>query len=375
MKITQFILTLEFGGAEAVVRDYALELKKRGHDVTVVLLLPLLKNTNEQKLINNGIQLRSIYEEIFLLKTQNFFLRVIRKPLRTLKVKRWIRKYFRTEKPDVLHIHLGLLKFIPVGLCSTNNTKLFFTCHNEAAYYFGNSNTIEFKSAKKLMEKDAMQIFALHSRMKNELNSIFDINTTEVLNNPIDLSRFQKSNRSVQSIRASLGLSENDFIIGHVGRFMDQKNHDILIDIFNELLKKRPNAKLLLVGDGPLKDHIENKSKTLGIYDKIRFTGLRSDVSDLLGIIDVFLFPSKFEGISIAFLEAQSRCKTLIASKNVSQDSAVTDKVCFIGLDEPLDVWVDAIINPTQYLFKAKNKIEDFDIKNVINKLEYFYEK
>lgn len=375
MKITQFILTLGFGGAEAVVRDYALELKKRGHDVTVVLLLPLLKNTNEQKLINNGIQLRSIYEEIFLLKTQNFFLRVIRKPLRTLKVKRWIRKYFRTEKPDVLHIHLGLLKFIPIGLCSTNNTKLFFTCHNEADYYFGNSNTIEFKSAKKLIEKDAMQIFALHSRMKNELNSIFDINTTEVLNNPIDLSRFQKSNRSVQSIRASLGLSENDFIIGHVGRFMDQKNHDFLIDIFNELLKKRPNAKLLLVGDGPLKDHIENKSKTLGIYDKIRFTGLRSDVSDLLGIIDVFLFPSKFEGISIAFLEAQSRCKTLIASKNVSQDSAVTDKVCFIGLDEPLDIWVDAIITPTQYLFKAKNKIEDFDIKNVINKLEYFYEK
>ena len=375
MKITQFILTLGFGGAEAVVRDYALKLKKHGHDVTVVVLLPFLNNANEQKLISNGIKLRSIYEEIFLLKKQNVFLKAIRKPFRTLKVKNWIRKYFSNEKPDIFHIHLGLLKFIPVGLCSSFNTKVFFTCHNEADYYFGNSNSVEFKSAKKLIEKDAMQIFALHSRMKNELNTIFNINTTVVLNNPIDLSRFVETNTSVQSIRASLGLSENDFIIGHVGRFMDQKNHDFLIDIFNELLKKRPNAKLLLVGDGPLKDHIENKSKTLGIYDKIRFTGLRSDVSDLLGIIDVFLFPSKFEGISIAFLEAQARCKTLIASKNVSQDSAVTDKVCFIGLDEPLDVWVDAIINPTQYLFKAKNKIEDFDIKNVINKLEYFYEK
>lgn len=375
MKITQFILTLGFGGAEAVVRDYALKLKKRGHDITVVVLLPFLNNANEQKLISNGIKLHSIYEEIFLLKKQNVFLKAIRKPFRTLKVKNWIRKYFSNEKPDIFHIHLGLLKFIPIGLCSSFNTKVFFTCHNEADYYFGNSNSVEFKSAKKLIEKDAMQIFALHSRMKNELNTIFNINTTEVLNNPIDLSSFAETNTSVQSIKASLGFSENDFIIGHIGRFVAQKNHEFLIDIFDALLKQRPNAKLLLIGDGPLKEHIEAKSKVLGIYDKIRFTGLRSDIPDLLSIIDIFLFPSKFEGISIAFLEAQSKCKILIASKNVSQDSAVTDKVCFIGLYEPLDVWVDAIINPTQYLFKAKNKIEDFDIKNVINKLEYFYAK
>lgn len=375
MKITQFILTLGFGGAEAVVRDYALKLKKRGHDITVVVLLPFLNNANEQKLISNGIKLHSIYEEIFLLKKQNVFLKAIRKPFRTLKVKNWIRKYFSNEKPDIFHIHLGLLKFIPIGLCSSFNTKVFFTCHNEADYYFGNSNSVEFKSAKKLIEKDAMQIFALHSRMKNELNTIFNINTTEVLNNPIDLSSFAETNTSVQSIKASLGFSENDFIIGHIGRFVAQKNHEFLIDIFDALLKQRPNAKLLLIGDGPLKEHIEAKSKVLGIYDKIRFTGLRSDIPDLLSIIDIFLFPSKFEGISIAFLEAQSKCKILIASKNVSTDSAVTDKVCFIGLDESLDVWVDAIINPSQYLSKAENKIEDFDIKSVINKLEGFYAK
>lgn len=375
MKITQFILTLGFGGAEAVVRDYALELKKRGHDVTILLLLPFLNNDNEKKLITSGIKLRSIYEEIFLVKKQNFFLKAIRKPFRTLKVKTWLKKYFSIEKPDVFHIHLGLLKFFPVGLCSSYNTKLFFTCHNEANYYFGNPNTVEFKAAKKHIEKDEMRIFALHSRMKKELNTIFGINTTEVLNNPIDLSRFEEINGSIQSIRASLGFSENDYIIGHIGRFVEQKNHEFLIDIFNELLKQKSNAKLLLIGDGPLKEHIENKSKSLGIYDKITFAGLRSDIPDLLGIIDAFLFPSKFEGISIAFLEAQSRCKILIASKNVSFDSAVTDNVCFIGLEEPLDVWVDAIINPAQYLYKAENKIEDFDIKNVIDRLESFYAK
>ena len=324
--------------------------------------------------MSNGSKLRSIYEEIFLLKTQNFFLRVIRKPFRTIKVKNWIKKYFRIEKPDVFHIHLELLRFISVGLCSSYNTKLFFTCHNEANYYFGNSNTVEFKTAKQLIEKDAMQIFALHSRMKKELNSIFNINTTEVLNNPVDLSRFEETNKSVQSVRTSLGFSEKDFIIGHVGRFVDQKNHNFLIDIFNELLKQRPTTKLLLIGDGPLREHIENRAKALGIYDKIRFTGRRSDVPDLLGIMDVFLFPSKFEGLGIALIEAQSKCKIHIASKNVPSDAAVTDKVCFIGLEEPLDVWVDAIINPTQYLFKAESKIDDFDIKTVINKLELYYE-
>jgi len=373
MKITQFILTLGFGGAEAVVRDYALELQKRGHQITVVVLLPFLHNDNEKKLLNNGIKIRSIYEEIFLLKKQNLFLRVIRKPFRTLKVRKWLKSYFKAETPHVFHIHLGLLNFIPVGLCSKYNTKLFFTCHNEASYYFGNPRTIEFKAAKQLIKNDNMQMFALHSRMKRELNSIFDINTTEVINNPFDLSRFCNINSSAKAIKKSLGFSEDDFIVGHVGRFMEQKNHDFLIGVFNALLKEKPNAKLLLVGDGPLKNNIENKSLALGIHDKICFTGLRSDVPDLLSIMDVFLFPSKFEGVSIAFLEAQSRCEFLVASKNVSVDSAVTDKVCFIGLDEPLDVWVNAIINPSQYLYKAENKLEDFDIKNVINRLECFY--
>ena len=125
MKITQFILTLGIGGAESVVRDYALELKRRGHDVNILVLLPCLHNFNEQMLIENGISITSIYEEIFLLKKQNFFLKILRKPFRTYRVKKWMSRYLQHNRVDVLHLHLGILHFMPVGSCMQNKTKLF----------------------------------------------------------------------------------------------------------------------------------------------------------------------------------------------------------------------------------------------------------
>lgn len=373
MIITQFITTLGFGGAEAVVRDYALELKKRGHTVTVIVLLPFLHNDNEQKLRDAGITLKSIYEEVFWLKSLSAGIRMIRKPYRSLLVRRWITRYLHTQHPDVLHVHLELLRFIPAGLCSTVGTKLFFTCHNEAMYYFGDAESKEYKALVKHLDFDQMQIFALHSRMKNELNELFQIDTCQVMNNPVQVARFNQPVSDRTQLRLSLGLSDSDFVIGHVGRFVSQKNHTFLIAVFSEYVRVNSNAKLVLVGDGPLMAEIRSQCISRNIIDRVVFTGVRSDIPSILSSFDLFLFPSLFEGLGISFIEAQTKVPYCIASDSVPVDTAVSDRAAYIPLSAPVSTWVDAIQNPQKFIVPAVNRLKDFDIVTVINRLESFY--
>lgn len=373
MNITQFILTLGTGGAEAVVRDYALELKKRGHSVTVVVLLPFLHNTNESLLLNAGITLRSVYEEIFISKSLSPLMRAVRKPFRDKKVRKWIYSYLSGKRCDVFHVHLELLRFIPEGSCRKNSTKLFYTCHNEVSYYFGNKKTTEYSYAKKLIETDNLRFFALHTRMKEDLNQIFSVVDTKVMNNPINLKRFVSNQASSVELRHSLFLKPDDFIVGHVGRLTGQKNHRFLLNVFAELKKHLPKAKLVLVGDGELKKDLELLCSNLGILNDVTFTGARTDIPALLAIFDIFLFPSKFEGLGISFIEAQTIVPYCIASDKVPKDTAVTDKCAFIPLDSPVSVWTDAVLNPQKYTVPKVNNLEDFDIVNVVNRLEIFY--
>jgi len=373
MKITQFNLTLGFGGAEAVIRDYALELKKRGHEVEVLVLFPLLKNENEKKLEESGIKVRSIYEEIFLINSNSFFFRVLRKPYRTLLVRRWIEKYINREKPDVFHCHLEVLRYLIPGTFSKNKTKLFFTCHNESSYYFGNPESIEVKSAKKLFRQDDLHMFALHERMKNELNEIFSVNTTEVMNNPIQLSRFLNPNKDIEKVKKELNINNEDLVIGHVGRFVDQKNHDFLIDIFNEISKRKENAKLLLIGDGPLKESIEKKCENLEISSKVIFAGARNDVPELMSCMNKFVFPSKFEGLGIVLIEAQSIVPFVFTSDIVPSEVAVTSKLSFISLEKSAEYWADKILENEESSSDNIDKIYDYDVTNVVSRLESFY--
>lgn len=373
MKITQFILTLGTGGAEAVVRDYALELKKRGHDVTVVLLLPFLNNDNEKKLLDAGVALRSVYEEIFVFKSLSPLIRAIRKPFRDKKVRKWICAYINAEKPEAFHVHLELLRFIPECISIRNNTKLFYTCHSEVSYYFGNKESSEFEYAKNLIKTDNLRLFALHTRMKEELDKCFSINNTEVLNNPIFLKRFTTDYFSRNSVRKSLSIKKDDFVIGNVGRLTKPKNHAFLLEVFMEVKKVVSNSKLIIVGDGELRKELEFQCNNLGIKDDVIFTGARTDIPELLSSFDVFLFPSKFEGLGISFIEAQTIVPYCIASDKVPRDTAVTNKCAFIPLEAPVSVWADAVLNPQKYTVPKVNNLEDFDIVNVVNRLETFY--
>ena len=125
----------------------------------------------------------------------------------------------------------------------------------------------------------------------------YDQGKVTILHNAVDLDVFSYSDEGRTAIRQELGVDEATVLVGHVGRFDPQKNHGQLLDIYAEIAKKQPQSKLLLVGQGKLQDQTREKAKALGIADRVIFAGVRSDIPRVLSAMDVFVFPSLYEGM------------------------------------------------------------------------------
>jgi glycosyltransferase involved in cell wall biosynthesis len=139
----------------------------------------------------------------------------------------------------------------------------------------------------------------------------------------IDSEPFEKTVDG-NTLRRELGIRPDVNVVGHVGRFEEQKNHTFLLRIAAEYLKRDGNAVFLLVGDGPLKQRIEAEATELGIAGQICFAGIRKDVPALMrGVMDVFLFPSLFEGLPLVLLEAQAAGLVCLLSDNIAEETDV----------------------------------------------------
>lgn len=160
----------------------------------------------------------------------------------------------------------------------------------------------------------------------------------------IDLEPFKQSfNR--EKVRRELGISPDAFVLGHVGRFDGQKNHSFLLEIFAEVLRREPNAYLLLVGDGPLRKAIEEKTRRLGLEGKVIFAGMRHDVPRLmLAAMDVFVFPSHHEGLPLALIEAQAAGLPSVITDVISDEVVVSSLVRTLGLYDKVTTWGESVL-------------------------------
>lgn len=199
-----------------------------------------------------------------------------------------------------------------------------------------------------------------------------------VLKNAIDSDKFSYNANTREKVRKKLGIKETNILIGHTGRFTYQKNHWRIIDIFAALRKKEPKAKLLLVGDGPLKLEMEEKAKVLGVDEAVLFLGERDDIAELLQAMDVFLLPSFYEGFCISLLEAQSTGLKCIASDVIPEEVQLTSLVETVSLDSNNDVWSQKILAHMKYDRVCHSKIirqKGYDLTDSARFLEKFYRK
>jgi glycosyltransferase EpsF len=165
-----------------------------------------------------------------------------------------------------------------------------------------------------------------------------------IIPNAIDFQAFRFDLQSRNDIRKSLSIAKDTFVVGHIGRFDYQKNHQFLIKVFTKLLEVSPGAKLVLIGEGNNVDEIRALVSSYRITESVLFLGHRDDIPDLLAAMDCFVLPSHFEGLGIVLLEAQANGLPCVVSSAVPAEVDYSGLVSFIDLCEPLDVWISEII-------------------------------
>lgn len=167
-----------------------------------------------------------------------------------------------------------------------------------------------------------------------------------ILNNAVNVESFKYDSEVRNQIRDEL-KADNKLVLGHVGRFNKQKNHDFLIDVFKVVHDKCPESMLVLVGDGHLRSVIEKKVAKLGLSSNVRFLGIRGDIRNLMQGMDLFLFPSRFEGLPVVLIEAQAAGLKCLVSDAITREADVTERIQFISLRESPAVWASRILAST----------------------------
>ena len=146
------------------------------------------------------------------------------------------------------------------------------------------------------------------------------------------MDRFQFDSAVRKNARHELSL-DGKYVLGHVGRLCYQKNQEFLLDVFARVVKQRPDTILLLVGEGEDRPILEEKAQRLGVADKVCFYGFCADVSKLYQAMDIFVFPSRFEGLGIAAVEAQAVGLPVVCSMDVPNEARITDHVTALKLE------------------------------------------
>lgn len=177
------------------------------------------------------------------------------------------------------------------------------------------------------------------------------------LNNAINTDAFLYNESTRNAIREKYGIG-NDWLIGHVGRFNYPKNHEYLIDVFNHLIKIHPDSKLILVGEGDLREGIAEKVKKLNMSDNVIFTGLQRNVNEILQAVDCFVFPSHYEGLPLTVIEAQAASLPCVISDTITKEVAITDLVKYASIDSDPQEWTKIIANSIENNIRVSRKAE-----------------
>ncbi|RFA33380.1 hypothetical protein CAI16_14990 [Virgibacillus dokdonensis] len=221
---------------------------------------------------------------------------------------------------------------------------------------------------KYLILKNSTNILACSKEASKDLF----IKEAEIINNGIEINRFINHDYTKEEYRKLKNLPKDAFIIGHVGGFRPEKNHVKLIDIFLSLNKKIKNLHLVMVGEGETKPTVKSLINKYEIEDNVHFLGARKDIEVILKTFDVFVFPSLYEGLGIAIIEAQVSGLYCVISNTIPRTVDITGNVCFLPLEADIEQWGNAILDHRCKSIN-KSKIKDFDIKIITERMYNIY--
>ena len=300
---------------------------------------------------------------------------------RIIKYHKELKKLLKENNYKIVHSHVNTLSVFPLFAAKCVKVPV------RIAHSHSTTNRKEWKkNIIKQILRPFSKLFATDYMCCSELagrwlfgNKTYDQGKVYLLNNAIDLDKFKYDEKVRKAKRKELGIKDDTLVIGHVGRFVEQKNHTFLIDIFNEVYKEKPNSMLLLIGEGPLKEEIQNKVNNLQLTDSVKFLGQRADVNELYQAMDVFVLPSLYEGLPVVGLEAQTSGLLCAFSTKVTKEAMISCSTIFIFLGNSSVKWSEIILRKfSKYtrkdaIYKASNL--GFNIINEAKKLEIKYSR
>lgn len=252
-----------------------------------------------------------------------------------LRLFKALRVYFREKKPDIVHVNSGTLSYHMIAAKAAkleNINRIILHSHN----FLPNPNGIRellkswmkkqlWKNGDSFLACSMGAAFWMFPKEKVEQGKVI------VIPNGIDTERFKFSKEKRDAFRKSIGVTD-ELLIGNIGRFQGQKNHVFMIEIMEEVVKNNPSAKLILVGEGDLKKDIIEIVNKKNLSNNVVFLGERKDVDAFLSAIDIFIFPSIYEGFGIATIEAQAAGAKVIISNNVPKETNVTGEAIYLPI-------------------------------------------
>jgi len=366
IKVVQFIHGLVMGGAETLVKEYALQLDKSQFDLTVLCISRC--NSLYDKLLNDaGIKLEYISDKIKPWDVKGFFPLLIRK----IKIYLQVRKTLKKLNPDVIHYHLELSNYLCISKIP-KHTKIFYTQHYPVSQ-IKKENKLDFFCLKKMSKKKNFHAIALNEQMKEDFNSTFKKRDTVILRNGVDIQKFQNVVRD-KAKRSQFSISKDAILVGHVGRFSKEKNQLFLLDIVSQMKKVDPRVHLVLVGEGLEEEEIRKRILGLNLEKDVTILSKRGDIPFILSLVDIVIFPSSFEGLGIFLIEAQVAGVPCLVSSSIPNDTNISNIFYSLDLSESCIEWSKKafdILNSHKAV--EYQGIDCWDIKNVVNELEGLY--
>lgn len=269
------------------------------------------------------------------------------------------KQIIQDQKFDIIHAHEAVMS-IPFLLLGEKCGTPIRIAHSHNSLMPSKLKNRVVRFSRSFFKSYATHYWACSEMAGNFLfgEKLFSHGT--VVPNAIEIDPFLYSETIRHEVRTELGIEEK-FVVGHVGRFNTQKNHTFLIDIFKSIHDSMPNSVLLLIGDGELQKEILEKVQYYCLSDSVKFLGIRDDVNKLLQAMDVFVFPSLYEGLGIALVEAQAAGLYCFASQEmVPKEAKVSELFNYMSLSQSADEWAQEIL----YRFPYRHTNESFQIKS-----------
>lgn len=249
--------------------------------------------------------------------------------------KKDIKKLLFQNQYDVVHIHKNsAANIVPFDIVSKVNEKPVVIVHSHnTAPSIGKFTKLLHYLNRDRMFKISDYHFACSKKAAKWMFGDLHQKNICIIPNGIEMKKFVYTDEKAKIKREELGIADETFVLGHIGRFTEQKNHLFLINIFKNILLINPNSVLILIGTGELKSKIESLVSMLGIEEHVLFLGARTDIPELLFAMDAFILPSLYEGLPIAAVEAQAAGLPIFLADTISKETDLANCVSWFSLE------------------------------------------